>query len=165
MKVAQLCPTLCDSMDCPVHGTLQARILEWVAFPLFRRSSQPRDQTQVSWLQADAFPSEPPGKLTVSSYSPPSLLPWPCCSALCGKSWPERTTRLPSLVSGNHGGWKTPDWHGSGSQWLGYFLQSSLLWHSIEDGSCVLPRLYPWLRAFSHFQPHWALLTISSTSP
>ena len=42
--VAQSCPTFCDPMDCspplsPVHGVLQARILEWVAIPFFRRSS------------------------------------------------------------------------------------------------------------------------------
>ena len=33
VKVAQSCPTLCDPMDYAVHGILQARILEWVAFP------------------------------------------------------------------------------------------------------------------------------------
>ena len=33
VKVAQSCPTLCDPMDDTVHGILQARILEWVAFP------------------------------------------------------------------------------------------------------------------------------------
>ena len=43
------CVRLCDPMNCSlpgssVHGMLQARILEWVAFS--RRSSQPRDQTQ-----------------------------------------------------------------------------------------------------------------------
>ena len=54
MKVAQSCPTLCDPMDYPVHGTLQARILEWVAFPFSRGSSQPRDRTQVSDI-ADGF--------------------------------------------------------------------------------------------------------------
>ena len=48
MKVAQLCPTVCDPTDCVVHGILQARILEWVAFPFSRRSSQPRDWTRVS---------------------------------------------------------------------------------------------------------------------
>ena len=32
-KVAQLCPALCNLMDYTVHGILQARILEWVAFP------------------------------------------------------------------------------------------------------------------------------------
>ena len=36
VKVAQLYLTLCDPMDCKVHGIVQARILEWVAFPLSR---------------------------------------------------------------------------------------------------------------------------------
>ena len=54
VKVAKSCPTLCDLMDYTVHGVLQARILEWVAFSLSRGSSQPRDQTQVS-LIADEF--------------------------------------------------------------------------------------------------------------
>ena len=42
LKVAQLCLTLCNPMDYTVHGILQARILEWVAFPFSRGSSQPR---------------------------------------------------------------------------------------------------------------------------
>ena len=57
MKVVQLCPTLCDLMDYRVHGFLQARILEWVAFPFFRGSSQPRDQTQVSRIAGRLFTS------------------------------------------------------------------------------------------------------------
>ena len=55
MKVAQLCLTLCDPMDYTVHGILQARILEWVAFPFSRGSSQPRDQTQVSCIAGRFF--------------------------------------------------------------------------------------------------------------
>ena len=43
VKVAQSRPTLYDLMGCIVHGILQARILEWVAFPFSRVSSQPRD--------------------------------------------------------------------------------------------------------------------------
>ena len=43
VKVAQLGLTPCDPMDYIVHGILQARILEWVAFPFSRGSSQPRD--------------------------------------------------------------------------------------------------------------------------
>ena len=43
VKVAQSCPTLCDPMNYPVHGILQARILEWVAFPSSRGSLQRRD--------------------------------------------------------------------------------------------------------------------------
>ena len=54
VKVAQLCPTLCDPMDYTVHGILQARILEWVAFP-FSRSFQPRDGTQVSCITGRFF--------------------------------------------------------------------------------------------------------------
>ena len=43
VKGAQLCPTLCDPVDYTVHGILQAGILEWLAFPFSRGSSQPRD--------------------------------------------------------------------------------------------------------------------------
>ena len=43
VKVTQSCLTLCNPMDYTVHGILQARILEWVAFPFSRGSSQPRD--------------------------------------------------------------------------------------------------------------------------
>ena len=57
MKVlfAQLCPTLCDPMDCippgsSVHGILQARILEWVVISFSRGSSQPKDRTCVSCI-------------------------------------------------------------------------------------------------------------------
>ena len=48
VKVVQLCPTLCNPMGYTVHGILQARILEYVAVSFSRRSSQPRDRTQVS---------------------------------------------------------------------------------------------------------------------
>ena len=41
---------LYDPLDYAVHGILQARILEWVAFPFSRESSQPRGQTQVSHI-------------------------------------------------------------------------------------------------------------------
>ena len=57
VKVAQSCPTLCDSMDYTVHGIHQARILEWVAFPYSRASSQPRDQAQVSLIAGGFFTS------------------------------------------------------------------------------------------------------------
>ena len=46
MNIAQSCPTLCNPMDYTVHGILQARILEWVAFSFSRGSSQPRDHPQ-----------------------------------------------------------------------------------------------------------------------
>ena len=62
--VTQSCLTLCDPMDynlpgSSVHGILQARILEWIAIPFSRGSSQPREPPT---LQADSLLSEPLGK-------------------------------------------------------------------------------------------------------
>ena len=53
-KSLQSCPTLSDPIDhsppgSSVHGTLQARTLEWVAVSSSRGSSQPRDRTHVSY--------------------------------------------------------------------------------------------------------------------
>ena len=64
VTVAQSCPTLCDPTDYTVHGILQARILEWVAVPFFKGSSQPRIGTEPRFptLQADSLPAELPGK-------------------------------------------------------------------------------------------------------
>ena len=58
--VAQLYLTLCNPMDSSppgssVHGILQAKMLEWVAIPSSRGSSQPRDQTQVSRIAGGFF--------------------------------------------------------------------------------------------------------------
>ena len=62
VKVAQSCPTLCDPMDYTVHGILQARILEWVAFPFSRDLPNPGIEPRSPTLQADSLPSEPLGK-------------------------------------------------------------------------------------------------------
>ena len=59
VKVSQSCPTLCVPMNYTVHGILQARILQWVAFPFSRGSSQPRDPTQVSHIANRFFTSWP----------------------------------------------------------------------------------------------------------
>ena len=63
--VAQSCSTLCDPMDCSpsgssTHGTLQARILEWVPSP--GDLPDPGIEPWSHALQADSLPSEPPGK-------------------------------------------------------------------------------------------------------
>ena len=57
-----------------VHGILQARILEWVALPFSRESSQPRDWTQVSHIAGDSLPAEPQGKPKNTSVVSLSLL-------------------------------------------------------------------------------------------
>ena len=59
VKVAQSCPTLCNPMDYTVHVILQARILEWVAFPspgdLPNAGIEPRSPT----MQAYSIPAKP----------------------------------------------------------------------------------------------------------
>ena len=57
MRVAQSCLMVGDPMDYTVHGILQARILEWVALPYSRGSSQPRDQAQASHIEDGFFTS------------------------------------------------------------------------------------------------------------
>ena len=51
-QVTSLCPTLCDFMDCNLSwdSILQTRILEWVAMHSSKGSSQPRDQTHISYV-------------------------------------------------------------------------------------------------------------------
>ena len=56
----QLCPTVCDPMDCSrpgssVHGILQARILEWVAIPFSTESFWSRNRTEVSCIAGRFF--------------------------------------------------------------------------------------------------------------
>ena len=62
VKVTQLCPALCDPMDYRVHGILQARILEWVAFLFSRGLPNPGIELRSPALQLDFSPAEPPGK-------------------------------------------------------------------------------------------------------
>ena len=62
MKVTQSCLTLCDPMNYTVHGILQARILEWVAFPLSGDLPKPRIEPRTPALQGDSLPAELPRK-------------------------------------------------------------------------------------------------------
>ena len=57
VQVAQSGPTLYNPIDYTAYGILQARILEWVAFPFSRGSSQPRNRTQVSHIAGGFFTS------------------------------------------------------------------------------------------------------------
>ena len=77
-KLLQSCLTLCDRRDCIPPGSsvcefLQARILQWVAMPSSGGSSQPTDQTHVSYIhlhwQAASLLLAPPGKHVLT---PPS---------------------------------------------------------------------------------------------
>ena len=63
VTVAQLCLSLCNPMDYTVYGILQARILEWGAFPSPGDLPNPEIEPRSSALQADSLPAEPSGKL------------------------------------------------------------------------------------------------------
>ena len=82
MNVAQSSLTFCNPMDYTVHEILQARILEWIAFPFSGGSSQPfsggssqpRDWTQVSTLKVDSLPAESQAKPILKEINPKYLL-------------------------------------------------------------------------------------------
>ena len=101
MKITQSCPTLCNPIDYTAHRILQARILEWVAVPFSRRSSQSREWTQVSALQADSLAAEPLGKPKNTAVGSLSLLQgipsqprnWTGVSCITGGFFTSRTTR------------------------------------------------------------------------
>ena len=73
--VAQLCPTLCASMDCSlpgfsVHGISQEGILEWAAIPFFR-SSWPKDWICIAYVSCIGrwvLPLMPSGRIYTSIY-------------------------------------------------------------------------------------------------
>ena len=69
-----------NSMDCIVRGILKARILEWVAFPFSRGSSQPRDWTQVSHIAGGFFTNWAirEGLMSLANFNKPLQLckPW-----------------------------------------------------------------------------------------
>ena len=77
-------------MDYTVHGILQARILEWAAFPFSRGSFQPRGWTQVAASQADSSPAEPQGKPKINK---------PKISKIEKKWWAEMMGRLEAELS------------------------------------------------------------------
>ena len=91
VKVAQSCPALCNPIDDTVQGILQARILVWLAFS-FSRSSQLRDQTQVSCIAGRFF-------YQLSHKGSPRILEWVACPFSRGSSQPRNQTRV-SCIAG-----------------------------------------------------------------
>ena len=85
VKVTQSCLTLCDPIDYTVHGILQARKLEWVAFPFSRVSSQPRDCGQILYQ--------------LSHKGSPRILEWVTYPFSRGSSWSRNRTRV-SCIAG-----------------------------------------------------------------
>ena len=77
--VIQLCPTLCDLMDCnplgfSVHGDSPGKNTAVGCHALLQGIFPPRDQSQVTASQIDSLPSEPPGKSKNTGVDSLSLL-------------------------------------------------------------------------------------------
>ena len=133
-EVTQSCPTLCDPMDCSlsgssVHEILQARVLEWLAIFLSRRSSRPRNQTRVSHIAGRCLLSEPPCmKWSEVAQSCPTLcdpidcslpgssvhgifqaivLEWIAISFSRGSSWARDQTQVSRIVDKRFTVWAT----------------------------------------------------------
>ena len=104
VKVAQSCPTLCNTMDYTVHGILQARILEWVAFPFSRGSSNSGIEPRPPGLQADSLPAEPQGKPRNTGVGSLSFLQWIFPTQESNGSPTLQVDSLPTELSGkpNH---------------------------------------------------------------
>ena len=93
VKVTQLCLKLCDPVGYRVYGILQARILEWVACPSSRGSSQPRDWTQVSHIEGGFF-------YQLSHQGSLRILEWVNYPFSCRSSWPRNRTTVSCIADG-----------------------------------------------------------------
>ena len=92
VKVTQSCPTLCNPVVYTVHGILQDRIVEWVAFPFSRGFSQTRDQTQVSTLKWILY--------QLSHNGSPRILEWVAYPFSRGSSQPRKRTGVSCIAGG-----------------------------------------------------------------
>ena len=102
VNITQSCLTLCDPMDCTVHGILQVRILEWLAFPFSRGSSYPRDRMQVSCIAGRFFTILTIQILyRIAGYhqGSPRILEWVAYPFSSRSSWPRNQTRV-SCIAG-----------------------------------------------------------------
>ena len=90
--------TLCDPMDYPVHGVLQARTLEWGAFPFSRGSSQPRNRTWV-------LPHCGRFLYRLSHKESPRILEWVAHPFSSGSSQPRNWTRVSCIAGGFFTNW------------------------------------------------------------
>ena len=107
VKVAHSCLTLCNPMDW-VHGILQARILEWVAFLFCRGSSWPRDRTQVSRTAGGFYPSWATREAHVSPESQSKVAVW--LTTFLPVVWATYLSPSPSLTASKPADLCQSDW-------------------------------------------------------
>ena len=105
VNITPLCLTLCSPVDYTVHGILQARILEWVAFPFSRGSSQPRNQTNPGlphcrWILYQ-----------LSHKGSPRILEWVAYPFSKGSSLSRNRTRVSCIAGGFFTNWAMREAH------------------------------------------------------
>ena len=98
VEFPQLCLTFCDPMGYTVHGFLQARTLECIAFSLSRGSSQPRERTQVSHIAGGFF-------YHLSHQGSPRILEWVAYPFFSGSSQPRNWTGVSCVAGGFFTNW------------------------------------------------------------
>ena len=144
----QLCPTLCDPIECSlpgssVHRILQARILEWLSLPSPEDLPNAGIKPGSPSLQVDSLPSEPPEKSlpswgatttrkvksqgSDSRYSPPGDLPNPGIEPMSLLS-PALASRFFTTST---------TWEANSTHTVEYFIQplkGMKFWHMLQNG-------------------------------
>ena len=103
---------LCNSTDCSlpgssIHGTFQARVLEWIAISFSRRSYRPRDQTQVSHIVGRHFTVW----VTVHGILGARIREWVAGPFSRGSSQPRDWTQLSVIAGWFFTSWATNEAH------------------------------------------------------
>ena len=99
VKVTQSCLTLCDPMDYTVHGILQARILEWVAFPFLLQGIFPTQGSNPGLQHCGHILYQ------LSYQGSPRILEWVAYPFSRGSSWPRNWTGASCIVDGFFTNW------------------------------------------------------------
>ena len=163
--VAQLCPTLCDPLDCSppgssLHGRiLQAGILEWVAIPL-RQGTFPTQESNLRLLcllpwQAGSLPVAPPGKPSAHKGAARIQLSLPPCLGLAAIT--------PSLCCDLKLPWAMPWQNKQTSKASTILYQHTSLGCPSTPSQC-LPHTHKRARTHRHTQTHSHTRTLSSPS-
>ena len=113
-----------------VYGILQAKILEWVAFPFSRGSSQPWDWTQVSHCRQILY--------HLSHKGSPRILGWVAYPFSSGSSWPRNWTEVSCIAGGFFTNWAVREGD-KGSQQLWDTSHDPVL--DVQEGQWILHRL------------------------
>ena len=171
-KSLQLCPTLCNPIDCSlpgssVHEIFQARILEWVTMPSSRGSSWHRDQSRVSYISCigrQVLLLATPGKLNQSVEVVKSRFWWGYFQNHLYGHW--QTLGPHWLLTGDVGSLSHDPCHRAPHNTAAVFLQRQPMGHEERKGKWQLPFLCNLiLKVISHHLCHILLFSNESLGP